>query len=94
LTKYSRRANLLGFTGLVHIDFDNIRENGNGLTPEEVRDNLATLPGFVIGCDLFSRKWGVGDSLMQVKKVTSFDRFDAARRALVFLWLKNKSNAS
>lgn len=80
--KYSRRANLLGFTGLVHIDFDNIRENGNGLTPEQVRDNLATLPGFVIGA-ISSRGNGVWAIFNAGEKVTSFDRFDAARRALV-----------
>lgn len=80
--KYSRRANLLGFTGLVHIDFDNIRENGNGLTPEQVRDNLATLPGFVIGA-ISSRGNGAWAIFNAGEKVTSFDRFDAARRALV-----------
>lgn len=78
--RFSRRQNITGFTGFAHVDFDHIAENGNGLTPEQVRDSLAELPGFVIGA-LSSRgngAWGI----FNAGKIENDSQYTAAQEAI------------
>ena len=72
--RFTRTANLKSFTGLVHVDFDHVKENGNGLTPEQIRDALAEMPGFVIGA-LSSRgngAWGIFNAGEQIKDYRTY----------------------
>jgi len=78
--RFSRRASITGFTGFAHVDFDHITENGNGLTPEQIRDSLAELPGFVIGA-LSSRgngAWGI----FNAGKIENESQYTAAQEAI------------
>lgn len=82
--RFTRRENIKGFNGLVHVDFDHIAENGNGLTPEQVRDALAEMPGFVLGA-LSSRgngAWAIFNAGEGVKDVATYA---AAQRAIFSL---------
>lgn len=79
--RFSREANIVGWTGLTHVDFDHVKENGNGITPEQIRDALAELPGFVIG-GLSSRAngaWGIFNAGDGIK---DYDTYMAAERSL------------
>ena len=79
--RFSRGENIVKFTGLTHVDFDNIAENGNGLTPEEVRDELAEMPGFVIG-GLSSRGNGAWGIFYAGPGIVDYQTYMAAERAL------------
>ena len=82
--RFSRTENIVGYTGLVHVDFDHISENGNGLTAEQVRDGVAELPGFVIGAVSSSGDgaWAIFNAGSAVKNC---DTYRAAERAIFSL---------
>ena len=79
--RFSRTDNIVGFTGLTHVDFDKIAENGNGLTPAQVRDALAEMPGFVIGA-VSSRGDGVWAIFNAGTAITDYQTYMAASRSL------------
>jgi len=83
--RYSRRENIIGFTGFTHVDFDDIVVNSKGrLTPEQVRDAMAELPGFVIGA-VSSRGNGVWAIFYAGDKINSIDKYTAAEQSLHML---------
>lgn len=82
--RFSRADNITGYTGLVHVDFDYVAENGNGLKPEQIRDTLATMPGFVIGA-LSSRANGAWAIFNAGDGITNYDTFRAAQRSIFAL---------
>lgn len=82
--KFSRRDSIAGFTGFTHIDFDYVAENGDGLTPEQIRDGLSELPGFVIG-GLSSRGNGAWAIFYAGDKIDTIDKYEAAERALYYM---------
>lgn len=79
--KFTRRENIVGFTRLVHVDFDHISEQGSGLKPEQVRDVLSGLDGFVIGAVSSSNDgvWAIFNAGEQVKDA---ETYACAERAL------------
>ncbi|OQA09454.1 MAG: hypothetical protein BWY66_00553 [bacterium ADurb.Bin374] len=82
--RFSRVANILGFNGLVHVDFDHIAEKGNGLTAEQVRDTLAEMPGFVIGA-LSSRGNGAWAIFNAGDGIKDYATYQAAERSIFAL---------
>jgi len=79
--RFTRTESIVGWTGLTHVDFDHIAENGNGLTPEQVRDALAELPGFVIGA-VSSRANGAWAIFNAGDSIKDYDTYLAAERSL------------
>lgn len=79
--RFSRVENIVGYTGLTHVDFDHIAEQGNGLTPAQVRDALAEMPGFVIGA-LSSRGDGAWAIFNAGDGIKDYDTYQAANRTI------------
>ena len=75
------RDDVASYTGLVHVDFDHISEKRQDVTPSEVRDALATLPGFVIGA-LSSRGNGAWAIFNAGDQVEDYDTFQQATRVI------------
>ena len=82
--KFTRRANIVGFNGLTHIDFDKVSQDGNGATVEQVRDTLSKLPGFVMAA-VSSGGDGVWAIFYAGDQVVDVDTYDAAQRALAIM---------
>jgi len=82
--RFTRTDNISGYNGLVHVDFDHIAEKGNGLTPAQVRDGLAEMPGFVIGA-LSSRGDGAWAIFNAGSAIKDYDTYRAAQRSIFAL---------
>lgn len=82
--RFTRRESIKGFNGLVHVDFDHIAENGNGLTPAQVRDTLAEMPGFVLGA-LSSRGNGAWAIFNAGDGIKDIETYAAAQRSIFSL---------
>ena len=83
-SKFTRNKTLLSYTGLTHVDFDKISENGNGLTAAEVRDGLAQMRGFVIG-GVSSRGNGAWAIFNAGPRVVDLQTYIAAEQSLFAL---------
>ena len=79
--RYSRATNIIGWTGLTHVDFDHIADQGNGLTPAQVRDAMAEMPGFVIG-SLSSRGNGAWAIFHAGNGIKDYDTYFAANQTI------------
>lgn len=82
--RFTRVANIVGFNGLVHVDFDHIADKGNGITPAQVRDTLAEMPGFVIGA-LSSRGDGAWAVFNAGDGIKDYETYSAAERSIFAL---------
>ena len=79
--KFARNKSIIGYTGLVHVDFDDVSENNDSLTAEDVRDMLSELDGFVMsavscGGDGTWAIFNAGD------KVTDYHSFKVASETI------------
>ena len=80
--KFTRRSTLVGFTGLVHVDFDDVSDlSGGALDAASVRDALSELQGFVIGAVSCSGNgaWAIFNTGAEID---TYEKYRAAHSAI------------